>query len=157
MIKRGDPFWKIFRHRLFFSIILFGAAFIFIHFLLPNVRPTSAVLIMDNVAERQLLRIRKNIEAGPVESLSLHIQGHLNGTAIIRIFETRNESKFYQEQLIGSGKVDTKLGGAWQSDDCRIEYDPKSARQGELKIVYNFKTRGGQSQNALTPSAKSAA
>ena len=135
-----QTFWKILRGRLLFAACLLGACFVVTQFVLPRINQPSAVLNLTEVGDRQLLRLRKNVGDGHVSALNVSIRGKLNGTAKIRMFDDVDEVKVLQEKIIGSGEVDTSMGGEWHTNDCRMEYEPMSATEGGLRIEYNFKT-----------------
>jgi len=137
---KWQAFWKILKGRLFFAVILLGVCFIVTQWVLPLVHQPTSAITLDNVGSRQLLRLRKNFDSGSVHGLNMRIRGHLNGTAVMRLFDAENASKVYQEKIVGSGDVDTRMGGDWYSDDCRIEYEPLSATTGGLKVEYIFKS-----------------
>lgn len=139
---KWKSFWKILRGRLIFSACLLGACFVFTQWVLPVVQKPSAALTLNEAGERQLLRLRKNIDAGNVYELKIRIRGKLNGTAKMRMFDSEDPAKIIQEKIIGSGEVDTRMGGDWDSNDCRMEYEPLSATSGNLKIEYRFSTSG---------------
>lgn len=134
-------FWKVLRGRLIFSFILIAGLFIFTRWVLPVVHQPPAAMTIQEAGEHQLIRLRKNIDSGPVQGLRIKLSGHLNGTAMVRIFEGENPDKIYREKMIGSGKIDgIFLDGDWYTDDCRMEYEPLSTTNGQLKIEYLFKT-----------------
>ncbi len=137
-----QTFWKILRGRLLFAACLLGACFVVTQFVLPRINQPSAAIQLTDAGERQLLRLRKNVGDGYVYALNVRIRGKLNGTAKIRMFDDVDTAKVLQEKIIGSGEIDTKLGGDWYTNDCRMEYEPMSATQGGLKIEYQFKTTG---------------
>lgn len=134
-------FWKVLRGRLIFSAFLLVGCFIFTQWVLPVIHQPPAMMMVREAGEHQLIRLRKNVDSGLVHGLKIKLNGKLNGTAMIRIFEEENPDKIYREKMIGSGKVDgIFLDGDWYADDCRMEYEPLSATSGELKIEYSFKT-----------------
>ncbi len=134
-------FWKVLRGRLVFSFFLILACFIFTRWVLPVIHQPPAVMTIREVNEHQLIRLRKNLDSGLVSGLKIKLNGQLNGTAMIRIFEAENPDKIYREKMIGAGKVDGLfMDQDWYAGDCRMEYEPLSATSGELKIEYNFKT-----------------
>jgi len=134
-------FWKVLRGRLIFSFLLIACVFIFMRWILPVVHQPSAAVTLHEPAEHQLIRLRKNVDSGSVHGLSIKLSGHLNGTAMVRVFEGDNPDKIYREKMIGSGKIDgIFLEGDWYANDCRMEYEPLSTTHGELKIEYKFKT-----------------
>ena len=110
------------------------------HWIMPVIHRPSAVLNLTEAGARQLLHLRKNFKDGNVYELKIRIRGKLNGTAKIRMFDDVDSTKVLQEKIIGSGEVDTRMGGDWHTNDCRMEYEPMSATQGELKIEYRFET-----------------
>ena len=144
---KRKAFWKILKGRLFFAASLLGACFVVTHWVLPLVRQPTSAITLDNVGSRQLLRLRKNFDAGSVHGLNIRIRGHLNGTAVMRLFDAETPSKIYQDKIIGSGDVDTRMGGDWYSDDCRVEYNPLSATTGALKVEYIFKSSKVKAKN----------
>ena len=127
---------------------LLGVCFIVTQYVLPHVSQPSAQINLTDAGERQLLRLRKNVGDGHVYALNVHIRGKLNGTAKIRMFDDVDSTKILQEKIIGSGEVDTKMGGDWYTNDCRMEYEPMSATQGGIKIEYRFKTSGKTKKGA---------
>ncbi len=139
---KWKTFWKILRGRLIFVACLLGACIIFTHWVLPVIYKPSAVLNLTDASERQFLRLRKNFDEGNVYELKVRIRGKLNGTAKIRMFDDVDTTKVLQEKIIGSGQVDTRMGGEWYTNDCRMEYEPLSATQGSLKLEYRFGTSG---------------
>ena len=134
-----QAFWKILKGRLVFAVFLLFVCVIFTRWVLPVIHQPSSAMTLESVESRQLLRLHKNFDAGNVYSLNLRIRGHLNGTAILRIFDADDEKKIYQEKIIGSGDVDTRMGGDWNANDCHLEYEPHTATTGPLKIEYVFK------------------
>ena len=54
-MKKSDAFWKILRRRMVVAIGLFAAAFIFIHFVLPRVRPPVSVMMLTEAGELVLV------------------------------------------------------------------------------------------------------
>ena len=138
---KGRVFWKVLKGRLIFAGFLLVACFIFTHWILPNIHQSSSEFVLTEAGERQLLRLRKNLQSGNIRQLKIRIRGHLNGTAMIRVFDPNDLTKTYQEKMVGSGEVDVRMLGAdWYTDDCRMEYQPLSATTGGLKIEYQFKT-----------------
>lgn len=85
-MSKSEKFWKILKGRLIFAACLLGACFVFTQWVVPVFSKPSAVLHLTDAAERQLLRLRKNIDAGSVHGLKIRIRGKINGTAIIRLF-----------------------------------------------------------------------
>jgi len=134
-------FWKVLRGRLIFSAFLLVGCFVFTQWISPIIHQPPAAMTIREVDSHQYIRLRKNVDSGPVNRLNIKVNGKLNGTAMIRIFDEENPDKIYREKMIGSGKVDGLfLDGDWYADDCRMEYEPLSATSGELKIEYSFKT-----------------
>lgn len=138
---KWKSFWKILKGRLIFSVFLLGACFIFTQWVLPVVQKPSAAITLNEMGERQLMRLRKNIDDGSVHGIKVRIRGKINGTAVIRMFDSEQTDKVMQEKIVGSGEVDIRMGGDWYSNECRMEYEPLSATSGGLKIEYNFKTQ----------------
>ena len=139
-MSKWQPFFKILRRRLIFAGVLIAACFVFTQWILPMVHTPSASVVLNEAHQRQLLKLRKNFQSGSVYSLKMHVHGHLNGTAMLRLFDSVDISKVHREERIGSGGVDTQIMNDWYTDDCRLEYEPLSATQGTLKIDYQFKT-----------------
>ncbi len=137
---KWQAFWKILKGRLIFAAFLLGACFVFTQWIVPVMQKPSAVLNLTDAGDRQLLRLRKNFDEGRVYELQIRIRGKLNGTAKIRMFDAEDAEKVIQEKIIGSGEVDTRMGGDWYSNDCRMEYEPLSATDGQLKLEYRFLT-----------------
>lgn len=138
---KWQVFWKVLRGRLIFSLFLLVGCFIFTQWISPIIHRPPAVMTVREAGAHQLIRLRKNVDTGPVHGLKIKLDGKLNGTAMIRVFEADNPDKIEREKMIGSGKVDGLfLDQDWSADDCRMEYEPLSATSGELKIEYSFKT-----------------
>jgi len=139
-LSQKQVFWKILRGRLIFAACLMAACFVFTHWILPLIHQPTSEFILTEADERQLLRLRKNLDSGTVRALKIRIRGHLNGTAMIRLFDAQDPVKIHQDKIIGSGKIDARMGGDWTANDSRIEYEPLSATNGSLKIEYVFDT-----------------
>lgn len=140
MSPRWANYWKILRGRLIFAACIFVVCFIVSRWILPIVYHPPAVMTLREGGEHQIMRLRKNFDTGPAHGLKIKVNGEINGTAMIRVFEDGGDG-VHREKMIGSGKVDGLLyEGDWYSDDCRLEYEPLSATSGNLKIEYSFKT-----------------
>lgn len=147
-MSKKEVFFKILKGRLIFAAFLLGACFVFTQWVIPVIHKPSATFILSEAGERQLLRFRKNLHSGNVHALKIRIRGQLNGTALIRVFDSENPEKVRREKVVGSGEIDTRMDGDWYSNDCRMEYLPLSADHGGLKIEYRFETTGKEKEQA---------
>lgn len=139
--SQWQTFWKVLRRRLIFSAGLLVACFIFTQWILPMVYQPSSEFQMMEVADRQIIRLRKNIRDGAIYHLDIKIEGQLNGTALLRVFKSDSLDEVYTEKIIGSGKIKTQLlANDWYADDCRLEYLPITATAGGIKLKYLFKS-----------------
>lgn len=134
-------FWKVLRGRLAVSFFLMGGLFVLTRWVLPVVYQPPATVVLAEVGEPQVIRLRKNFGDGPVHHLKIKVTGQLNGTSIMRVFQENDSDHVYREKLIGSGKVEEILiDQDWYEDGCRLAYEPLSAAQGSLKIEYRFQS-----------------
>jgi hypothetical protein len=62
--------------------------------------------------------------------ITLHVKGHLDGTAFVYIQSHAKESL--------SGDVDWKVYHDWFEQECEISFEPGSAASGSLEISYVF-------------------
>ena len=73
-----------------------------------------------------------------VYGFSVHITGHIDGKANIKLYQSSDKGNVYKSKNV-SGNVDMTWGGDWYADSLKIEYVPLSnIRKGLLSLEYAF-------------------
>lgn len=82
--------------------------------------------------ESELITFYLDEDAQYPHSMSLTMQGEINGTGILQFGWT--DSTFYRTDSISSNFLVESIGGDWYNDIVIVKYTPITATIGELNI-----------------------
>ncbi len=97
--------------------------------------PARQAQVISDAARPCVLMLEKRAGQGNVYSVSIRLEGHLEGVAEISL--NSNGKPYRNERL--SGNVKFSLDGDWYTDSAELKYRPISVKRGFLRVTYDFK------------------
>jgi len=113
-----------------FYCLLIAAAAV----LLAGCRRGDPVITITDISREERLSIGKLAGQGPVKRLRLRIEGRIDGTAQLVLFE-ENRPRHVMDL---TGDVDVRWNEPWTEDRARLVYTPGTVTGGALRVQYRF-------------------
>lgn len=102
--------------------------------LLAGCRRSDPVITITDIHREERLSIGKLAGQGPVKRLQLRIEGRIDGTAQLVLFE-ENRPRHVMDL---TGDVDLRWNDTWAEDRARLVYTPGTVTGGALRVQYRF-------------------
>lgn len=116
-------------HHLLYIFLIVSAI---LCLLVLGFKPPTKVISGDQISGSRVISISVNPNTYDyISYLRLNFIGHLDGQATILL-------PWGENRVLGPGKFDLTVTGAYESDSAMIEYQSLDARSGRILIRYDF-------------------
>ncbi len=91
---------------------------------------------LSEVGQESILRLTNIGAHRGAERIDILISGNIDGRAVVCQSIGGEKADVHE---IGPGKVSQRMGGPWNSSSYTLQYKPIDAKNGQLKVRYNFR------------------